>query len=420
VNDDAGIAPTNGTWRIVLHPAGVPQDPKVHNWAVASLGSSSPSFPFFSTKVDTTVNVNTPGTASSAITVAAHTTKRTWTAIDFNSYQFSGAVSAPQICPFSARGPRRDGVMKPDLSAPGSAIGSTLSGSALPPYPVALTLPDGEHVVLQGTSMSSPAVAGAVAMILQNDPGLSPTDVKQLLYANARSDATTGAVPNPRWGYGRLELDGILCDLDTEVPSVTLDNPTAPEDTLYTGTTIGINWSAGDNSGVTRVSLDYRVGGGAWTPIADDLPNTGYHPFQVPGVLTSQFEIRVRCWDCMNNEASAMTGHLHVLAPSVGVEGELPLAFAAHRPIPNPFTAHSTIRFDLPVSPTGKWPVEVSLYNVAGRRVRTLVSEALEPGRYRYEWDGRDEGGVRLAAGVYFLQVTAGPHAARDRIVFLR
>ena len=420
VNDDAGVAPAQGTWRVVLHPTSTPADPKVHNWMVAGLGSSNPGFPFFATKVDTTVNINTPGTADDVITVAAHTTKRTWTAIDFNVYQFSGSVSPPQICPFSARGPRRDGVLKPDISAPGSAIGSALSGSASPPYPVPLTLPDGEHVVLQGTSMSSPMVTGAVAMILQSNPNLTPDGMKALLYASARNDVTTGAVPNARWGYGRLDLDGVLCDLDTENPTVTLTYPTAPDDTLYTGTQYGINWNADDNEGVTRVSLDYRVSGGAWTPIATDIPNDGYFAFTVPGFITDEFEIRVRCWDCMNNEDSDMSGLLSIVAPSVDVQGELPLTFAAHRPIPNPFTQRSTIRFDLPAAPGGKWPVEVALYNVAGRRVRTVVSESLAPGRYSYDWDGRDDGGVRLAAGVYFLQVSAGPHSARDRIVFLR
>ena len=98
----------------------------------------------------------------------------------------------------------------------------------------------------------------------------------------------------------------------------------------------------------------------------------------------------------------------------------LPLAFAAYKPAPNPFSAQSTIRFDLPAAAEGGWPVDVSLYNVAGRKIRSLVSGSLPGGRYSYRWDGRDNSGVKLAAGVYFLQIKAGPNEAKDRIVFLR
>jgi hypothetical protein len=421
VNDEGGTAPSSGPWRIILHPAGVPADPKVHNWMVASLGSTSPGFPFFTTKVDSTVNVNTPGTADSVITVAGYTSKFSWTSIDGNSYQFVGAVGPTRICPFSARGPRRDGVQKPDLAAPGSAIGSTLSADASPPFPTPLILPDNRHVVLQGTSMASPMVAGAVAMLLQKYPTLTPSGAKQLLYSGARSDAFTGVVPNPRWGYGKLDVASLLCDLDVVAPTVNLIAPVAPDDTLLTNTSYGISWSATDASPIESVTLDYRIGTlGSWTTTASPTENDGYEVFNVPGTATDSLEVRVRAYDCLSNVGTATSGWLAVRSPTVSTDDGVPLAFAAYRPAPNPFTGYSSIRFDLPAAPGGTWPVDVSVYNVAGRRVRTLVSGPLAAGRHAYPWDGRDDGGVRLSPGVYFLRIVAGPNSARDRIVYLR
>lgn len=422
VNDNAGFAPASGTWRIILHPAGVPQTPKVHNWMVAGLGGSNPAFPFFTTKVDTTVNVNTPGTSDSAITVAAYTSKRFWTALDGFSYQFIGSVNPFQISPFSARGPRRDNVLKPDITAPGSAIGSTLSGDAFPPFPAALILQDGQHVVLQGTSMSAPAVTGAVAMLLQKYPTLTPNGAKLLLASGARSDATTGAVPNARWGAGRLDLTNLLCNLDVVPPTVDLTSPVGPADTLYTNAIVGISWSATDfPNAIDHIAVDYRIGTlGAWIDIANPTVNDGFEPFTVPGFTTDSLEVRVRAFDCLANVGTETSGWVTVVAPSVDVGDGTPLAFAAYRPVPNPFSARSTIRFDLPSAPAGTWPVEVSVYNVAGRRVRTLVRQPLAAGSYSYDWDGRDDGGVRLAAGIYFMQIVAGPNSARDRIVYLR
>jgi flagellar hook assembly protein FlgD len=72
------------------------------------------------------------------------------------------------------------------------------------------------------------------------------------------------------------------------------------------------------------------------------------------------------------------------------------------------------------MAPAGRWPVAVTVYNVAGRKVRTLVQGALPAGRYTYEWDGRDDTGLSLSAGIYFLNVKAGPYGETDRLLFLR
>ena len=159
VNDLAGTAPRAGVWRVdVTSGASVPGDQKIHSWMDAFLGRNGFVPKFTTGLVDSTVNVGSPGTADSVITAAAHVTKDTWPSIDGNIYSFIGAVDPPQIATFSARGPRRDGVAKPDISAPGSAISSVLSGDSFPPWPDPLITPDGMHLVLQGTSMAAPHV----------------------------------------------------------------------------------------------------------------------------------------------------------------------------------------------------------------------------------------------------------------------
>jgi hypothetical protein len=421
INDDAGVAPSAGDYYVIFQPVSVPADPMMHGWMVAQLGSAVPAFPFFITHTDSTVNIGTPGTADSLITVGSYATRRFWNATDGGTYNFSDAVDPFQISPYSARGPTRTGTLKPDITAPGSAIISVLSADASPPYPAALIATDNKHLVLQGTSMAAPHVTGAVAMLLQDDPTMGPAAARARLAAGAWWDETTGAVPNPRWGVGRLNLTWLLCDLDTEDPTVDMTFPISPEDSLYMNTRVGIGWSADDNTDVEWVDIDYRIGeAGSWTVIGHDIPNQGWYPFDVPGVLTDSLEVRVRVFDCLANEDQSFSGWVTVLAKSVDVQDQLPLAFATYKPSPNPFTDQATIRFDLPAAPNGAWPVDVSLYNVAGRKIRTLVSGELPGGRYSYRWDGRTNSGAQLAAGVYFLQIKAGPNVARDRIVFMR
>ncbi|MCK4511703.1 hypothetical protein KAW64_08190 [bacterium] len=71
----------------------------------------------------------------------------------------------------------------------------------------------------------------------------------------------------------------------------------------------------------------------------------------------------------------------------------------------SPFREQTAVAFEIgEVS----GPIELAIYNVSGRLVRTLVSESLPPGRYEIAWDGHNETGQRLASGVYFCRFDAG------------
>lgn len=417
ISDALGTVPRAGAWQVELTPVAVPDAPIVHAWSESFLGYGT-SWAIFTADVDTTVIVGMPATADSLIAAASYTSKRYWASLDGNIYNFTGAVNPYQISPYSARGPRRDGVLKPDITAPGSAIVSVLSADSNPPWPIQLTVPDGVHLVLQGTSMSAPHVAGAVAMLLQKTPALPPAAVKAQLASAARYDPSMGTLPNPRWGAGKLDLGPLICS-DIAPPVVTVTYPT-PGLTLYVGTEVGLNWTAVDDRGVESVDLEYRVGAaGAWTPIASGLPNLGYHAWTVPDIITDEMQIRVTAHDCVNPAVAALGPFVPVRAPSVGVPGDVPVRFAAYHPAPNPFSQAATLRFDLPAAPGGAWPVDVSVFNIAGRKVKTVVQGPLAPGRYAYEWDGRDDSGYGVSAGIYFVRVTTGAHEAKDRLIYL-
>jgi hypothetical protein len=79
---------------------------------------------------------------------------------------------------------------------------------------------------------------------------------------------------------------------------------------------------------------------------------------------------------------------------------------------PNPFRQQVTIPFTL--SAPGR--VELSLYSVDGRRVRTLVDELRAPGSYDVMWDGRDEHGRVAMAGIYYVRLIT-PHGRFTRTV---
>jgi hypothetical protein len=85
--------------------------------------------------------------------------------------------------------------------------------------------------------------------------------------------------------------------------------------------------------------------------------------------------------------------------------------------LPNPFGARTTIGFDL----ARRERVALRVYDVTGRRVRTLLDgNALESGSHQVEWNGRDEGGALLEAGLYFCRLDAGQAGETRRMVLAR
>ena len=84
---------------------------------------------------------------------------------------------------------------------------------------------DEGHIIMQGTSMACPHVAGVVALMLQVQPQLDPAEVAVVLERTARQDAFTGSeLPDPTWGHGKVDaweavafLAGVgLCAEDEE------------------------------------------------------------------------------------------------------------------------------------------------------------------------------------------------------------
>jgi hypothetical protein len=70
---------------------------------------------------------------------------------------------------------------------------------------------------------------------------------------------------------------------------------------------------------------------------------------------------------------------------------------------PNPFRRSTSVRYVVPDSA----PVRVEVFDVRGRRVRTLVKRTVSAGEFRATWDGRNEQGLRASPGIYFLRLPA-------------
>ncbi len=83
---------------------------------------------------------------------------------------------------------------------------------------------------------------------------------------------------------------------------------------------------------------------------------------------------------------------------------------------PNPFNPSTTIAFNL----AEKSNVNLSVYNIRGQKVKTLVSGMTEPGEHRIEWDGADSTGKSTSSGVYFYRLKTDGYDSVKKMILIK
>jgi hypothetical protein len=180
-----------------------------------------PGIPFMAPG-NTNTTISDISSTNSAIAVAAYTSKNIFTNISGDPVSYVGYAIKGNIAPFSSKGPTVDGRTKPDIAGPGLVLGSAVSSYDTnfanvtgPDYSAVVSSyfkPQNgrtyQYAMLMGTSMSSPAAAGIVALMLQADPTLDPAEIMEILKETAILDNYTGPIPlqqgNNTWGWGKI------------------------------------------------------------------------------------------------------------------------------------------------------------------------------------------------------------------------
>lgn len=154
---------------------------------------------------DNNYTVGSPGTANEAITVGNYLGTNTFavnSAVAAANGTYSSPAQTETLNSSSSKGPRADEVRKPDLAAGGTFVVSAKTKDNTDPYII-----DGKYYSqMTGTSMSSPAVAGAVALLLQANKNLTAKDVKKRLTENTNKDSFTTNSYTNEFGYGKLNI----------------------------------------------------------------------------------------------------------------------------------------------------------------------------------------------------------------------
>jgi subtilisin family serine protease len=186
-----GAETLGANWTFTLHGTGLTSGGHFDAWV--DDGS-------FTSSVDDSRLVGSPGTARGAITVGAYVTR-------------SGSLPLGSIAPFSSPGPTADGRQKPEITAPGyylySARSTDVSGTFGTIGTGSNAPTDSTHYTgLLGTSMATPVVTGSVALMLQADASLTSEQLKDSIKASA--DSPTGGNWDAHFGFGKLNVPGAI------------------------------------------------------------------------------------------------------------------------------------------------------------------------------------------------------------------
>ncbi len=94
----------------------------------------------------------------------------------------------------------------------------------------------------------------------------------------------------------------------------------------------------------------------------------------------------------------------------------IPETFALHANYPNPFNPTTTISYDLPK----RSQVTLGIYNILGKQIKTLVNQSQDAGNRIAVWDGTDNLGRQVSAGVYLYRIQAGEFSQTRKMLLLK
>ncbi len=286
------------------------------------------------------------------------------------------------IAPFSSEGPTSDERIKPDICAP-SVVSNATYGT------------------FGGTSASAPHVAGAAALLFEENPSLTNLDLKTTLEFLTVDLGELGK--DNVYGSGLLSLS-----LSTPVPvKITYFNVYA-----YNESKIILKWetlSETNNFGFeiekSKDKLNWRKVGfikGNGVNCSENL-----YIFYDNENSAGKYYYRLKQIDFDGSYQYSQIIELKILIPE---------KWEIEQNFPNPFNAETIIKYKIPKNLF----VSLKIYDILGKEVKTLVNEFKQSGYYYVKWDGKNDGFINLPSGIYFYEIKTKEFHQIKKMVLLR
>ncbi|MBN8704613.1 MAG: S8 family peptidase [Bacteroidetes bacterium] len=322
--------------------------------------------------------ITMPGTAVQAVTAGAYE-------ISTGSRQSGSSI-----------GPTRDGRQKPELSAPSNV--TTAFG------------------VFGGTSASAPHLTGAIALLLQADSSLTPTQIKDLLQNGANVDAVTGSVPNASWGFGKLNSYEAIAPLlipDTPLPVSILSFSGKFENGFSV-----FGWKTTNELNVAGYEIEVSTREESWQLLGsykflDEMRyETGnLYTVSIPfhAIRDQTYQFRIFCVDL---DGTRSVAGLVSFAFSEENPTYLPKILSVSELYPNPANPGSVFHITADKDQT----IAIEIFNISGQLVQNLPGLRLKSGESKTV----NLSAETLSTGVYLIRISGHSKLFTRKLVVLK
>jgi hypothetical protein len=319
------------------------------------------------------------------------------------------------LAEFSSTGPSSDGRIKPEVVAQGVSV------RCASPYGT------DNYTFVSGTSISTPLVAGVAALVLSARPELTPMQLRQALIATATQDMTDwGLYPNNFYGWGRVNaLEAVL-----HYGPVIGNRPLVADSGNFLRITV---WIKSKSSLVEDSLFLFYTGGSCGfgyerVPLHPTIMDDAYStllPKPPAGMKYSGYVYARDATGAMRKAPYNAPQNFFTFEPTTynelayfpeGDVGFAPRDFRLLQNFPNPFNPVTYIVVDSP----GDGQIEITIYNILGQRVRSLYNGAVHWGYNSFPWNGKDDNGITLTAGVYFYRLKTERSVVTKKMIMLR
>ncbi|OGC90552.1 MAG: hypothetical protein A2W25_00505 [candidate division Zixibacteria bacterium RBG_16_53_22] len=170
---------------------------------------------------------------------------------------------------------------------------------------------------------------------------------------------------------------------------------------------------------VSGFTFENEIGDGSISGIVYNLTNQDGATFGPAQGSLSSFTFRLKTGDFSPADLAvtdfAITSLGAALIPSE-IRSLLPTEYVLSQNYPNPFNASTTISFDLPAD----GDVELSVYDIMGRLVATLVNGPLSAGSHQVVWNGRSDRGDKISTGVFFYRLRSSEFDETKKMLLIK
>lgn len=159
-----------------------------------------------------------------------------------------------------------------------------------------------------------------------------------------------------------------------------------------------------------------------WTELALVF-NDPYWQGEIPSLSDGFYSWRLSAVDDAGNSIECLMSPGFLVDQPTAIQSSAGQSFSGNPDLiylegnyPNPFNSTTIIRYSLSVNRL----ITLKIYDILGRRVRTLVEERQPAGRYTVSWNGRDDAGQPLGSGIYFYRLKSGNRQLTRRMLLMK